>query len=629
MRKMIQPDTFSVLKVSKHSSEVIRYDAELENREKLDRVLSQLDNRVIQLNDYPEPLKVKVSEAKVDFPSKHMWDSFFRDATDMDEMKPGERPDTIHIANLPISWFIYPRDSNKDSLPSENMFKKVFEKFGAVRQVDVPVSDPFRMQMKEAMRGITVPAIESSTFFEGYIQFSEYVGFVRCMDALRGRKLLRKKDDISEWCNISVDFDKTKHMTDAAVKRRAIVRERLIARQRAKEEEEREEKDKIAKREEKERQKLERTEREKLVKMREREERRKKKRLAKLIERDKVDVNKKVAEEQEKLLLSQKKLQAIRLLEELFKRIEIRPELQRNGSHERYYNTNDVFARSRIVERYKRHQEKQLEEQRELVKQALDGRIVIRSALETKKPRQVSPISSLSSEDESTKKRIKTEKLNSPEREYEYSKTPVPGMYPYGFPYPFACAPAPGYPFPQTSLYYPMRGYFGERRPARARGRGRGLRPRMPYFDGPDASHLYYQYFKKLTERSRSRSRRRSYSRSRSRRRSHSRSRSRRSRSRRSRSRSRRSSSRSRRSKSSYSRSRSRRRSRSRGHRSRSKSRSRSRRRSVSPKQTDEHSEVQDTRQLATPAARDRSKSWSLPKDGEVRKSWSKSPKNV
>lgn len=57
--------------------------------------------------------------------------------------------------------------------------------------------------------------------------------------------------------------------------------------------------------------------------MREREEKRKKKQLAKLMERDNVDLNSKVSEEQRRLLKAQKKLQAIRLIEELFKRIEV------------------------------------------------------------------------------------------------------------------------------------------------------------------------------------------------------------------------------------------------------------------------------------------------------------------
>ncbi|XP_049871389.1 A-kinase anchor protein 17A isoform X2 [Pectinophora gossypiella] len=652
LRKMIIPDAFSILKVMKHSSEVIRFDAELEQRDRLERVIARLEGRIIQLNDYPDPLKVKVSESKVDFPSRHSWDSFFRDATDMDEMKPGERPDTVHIANLPIRWFVHDRDRDEDAPPSESIIKKVFEKYGNIRQVDVPAADPFRMQMKSSMRGISIPAADSALYFESYIQFSEYVGFVRCMDALRGKKLLRKKEDIAEWCGIRVDFDKTKHMTDAAVKRRAIVRERLATRQRAKEEEDQAEKDKIAKREARERQKYERAEREKLDRMREREERRKKKQLAKLMERDDVDLNSKVAEEQRKLLKAQKKLQAIRLIEELFKRIELRPELQRqvNGhAGERYYSAGERSARARIVERYKRAHEQALDGQRARVKDALDGRIVIRSALETKKPireRRASSLSSLSS-GERDHKRVKTERLTTPERHNEFNK--AAGMYgmpgPYGFGYPFAAVPPPGYFPPQTpAMYYPVRGnyypppevYAGRGRGARGRARGRG-RPGMPYFHGPDASHQYYKYFKRLTEqegrnehctrrsrsRSRSRSRRRSYTRSRSRRRSYSRSRSR-SRERRSRSRSRRSRTTSR-SRSHHSRSRSRSRKRSRSRHSRSRSRSKSKHRSV---KTPDKPPSADSSKFLSPSKmrKQRSKSWSLPKEGE--KSWSTSPKN-
>ncbi|KAJ8714391.1 hypothetical protein PYW07_002616 [Mythimna separata] len=492
--------------VSKHSSEVIRFDAELESRDNLERVLTRLEDRVVQLKDYPDQLKIRVCEAKSDFPSRHDWDSFFRDTTEMDEMKPGERPDTIHISNLPIRWFIHARDEDEDALPSESLVKKIFEKFGAVRQVDIPASDPYRMQMKTTMRGITIPPQDAALYFETYIQFSEYVGFVRCMDALRGRKLLRKRDDIAEWCGLKVEFDTTKHMTDAAVKRRSIVRERLASRQKAKDDEEKAEKEKIAKREAKERQKHERTEREKLEKMREREERRKKKQLAKLMKSDNLDLNSKVAEEQRKLMKAQKKMQAIRLIEELFKRIELRPELQRNGSRgDQYYLPGERIARARIIDKFKRQQQELLEEQRNNYNNALNGRIVIRTALETKKPKRDSSMSSVSSDgrsrdgrDRDSHKHIKTERLTTPEREMEYNKTTAAGMYsmPYGFGYPF-CPPGYAYP-PQTSMYYPVRGQYyappGEYvRRARGRGRGRGGRgARMPYFDGPDANHQYY-----------------------------------------------------------------------------------------------------------------------------------------
>lgn len=451
LRKMIQPESFSLLKVSKHSSEVIRFDAEIENYSMLKMVIMRLDERVVKLNDYPEPLRVKVCEAKSDFPSRHAWDSFFRDASDMDEMKPGERPDTIHISNLPIRWFVHKNERDEDAMPSESLFKKVFEKFGRVRQVDIPIADPFRLQMKSAIRGIMYPTEDAAVYFEGYVQFNEYVGFVRCMDELRGKKLVRKQDDIAEWCSIRVDFDKTKHMTDAAIKRRAIVRERLAARKSHKEEEEQAEKLKAAKREAKERQKYELAEKEKLEKMRQREERRKKKQLAKLMERDNVDLNSKVAEEQKKLLKAQKKLQAIRLVAELFKRIELRPELQRNGAKtHRAYNES---LRARVVEKFKRQQEELLEAQRKNLRSALDGRIVIRSALETKKPRRTSSLSSLSA-DEENQLRIKTERIPSPDSRMQYDKTPVPAMYgmanPYSFGYP-AFMP-PGYAYGPQSM---------------------------------------------------------------------------------------------------------------------------------------------------------------------------------
>ncbi|CAH0587896.1 unnamed protein product [Chrysodeixis includens] len=456
LRKMILPDSFSTLKVSKHSSEVIRFDAELESRDKLDRVLARLDERVVQLTDYPDALKVRVCESKSDFPSRHDWDSFFRDTTEMDEMKPGERPDTIHICNLPIRWFIHERDQHEDALPSESLFKKVFEKFGSVRQVDVPAADPFRLQMKTSIRGITTPVQDAALYFEGYVQFSEYLSFVRCMDTLRGKKLLRKRDDIAEWCGIKVDFDKSKHMTDAAVKRRAIVRERLSARQQAKDNEEKAEKERATKREAKERQKYEHTEREKLAKMREREERRKKKQLAKLMQKDNLDLNSKVVEEQKKLMKEQKKLQAIRLIEELFKRIELRPELQRNGRSEQYYYPGERTARARMIEKFKRQQQEILEEQRNNYTSALNGRIVIRTALETKKPKRDSSISSVSSDERGrdtrdSHRKIKMERLTTPEREMEYNKTTA-SLYsmPYGFGYPFACPP--GYAYPPQSM---------------------------------------------------------------------------------------------------------------------------------------------------------------------------------
>lgn len=87
-----------------------------------------------------------------------------------------------------------------------------------------------------------------------YVQFNEYIGFVKAMDEFRGMKLIRKEGDRNLATNIVVDFDRTKHLSDASVKRRKILRDRFIARDRAKEEEDR--KRKKAEEEEKDRERF-------------------------------------------------------------------------------------------------------------------------------------------------------------------------------------------------------------------------------------------------------------------------------------------------------------------------------------------------------------------------------------
>lgn len=53
-----------------------------------------------------------------------------------------------------------------------------------------------------------------------YIQFTEYGSFVRCMDEFRAMKLVRKDPDKMVAVNILVQFDTTKHLSDASIKRR-------------------------------------------------------------------------------------------------------------------------------------------------------------------------------------------------------------------------------------------------------------------------------------------------------------------------------------------------------------------------------------------------------------------------
>lgn len=154
--------------MSKTTIEFIRLEAEVEDRSFLKRIQNRVDGSTIKLSGFFENMRVRASEPRDDFATRHDWDSFFRDAKNMDEMKAGERPDTVYIANMPIKWFCPRHQVNADHpKPSENIFKRIFEKFGDVRCVDVPICDPYRGQMKSTMSGLKTFSIDNETYFEG------------------------------------------------------------------------------------------------------------------------------------------------------------------------------------------------------------------------------------------------------------------------------------------------------------------------------------------------------------------------------------------------------------------------------------------------------------------------------
>lgn len=229
LKNIINPEEFTILKVTKTTREVIQFEAEVDHKNILNRTIEKLDKKMIKLSDINNLLQVRAAEAKSNFPTKHSWDSFFRDAKDMDEMKPGERPDTIHICNLPIRWFVihHLQDEN-DVKPSEKILYRIFEKFGKIRNVDIPICDPYRQKMKNYMTGIQNHSFEDKELFEGYIQFKDYIGFLKAMEELKGKKLVHKSNNNCYTIDITVNFDKTKHLTESSIKRREIVRDRLI-----------------------------------------------------------------------------------------------------------------------------------------------------------------------------------------------------------------------------------------------------------------------------------------------------------------------------------------------------------------------------------------------------------------
>ncbi|TTK00929.1 A-kinase anchor protein 17A [Bagarius yarrelli] len=325
LKGMVHPEQFSSLRISKSTMDYIRFEGEAENKSAVKRLLTNLDGKSIKLSGFTDVLKVRTAETKMDFPTRHDWDSFFRDAKDMNETVPGERPDTVHLEGLPCKWFAL-KGASSDK-PSEDVLKRVFEKFGKIRNVDIPMLDPYREEMTG--RNFNTFSFGGHLNFEGYIQYEDHTGFVKAMSSLRGMKLLYKGEDGKAMaCAIKVNFDTTKHLSEASLKKRHQERMKLQELERQREEQKRKEKEEEERRREEERKQreLEDKEREKRQeeklrkreqKLKDREEKKKQKKVKKQQEEEQKKLHQKIAMEERKLLLVQRNLQSIRLIAEL------------------------------------------------------------------------------------------------------------------------------------------------------------------------------------------------------------------------------------------------------------------------------------------------------------------------
>ncbi|XP_022217853.2 A-kinase anchor protein 17A [Drosophila obscura] len=556
----LKPDKFLLLKVSKSTVDYIRFEAELDERKRLRLARERLDGISLRISGFSESFRVRCAESKDEFPTRHDWDSYFRDARNMDEMKAGERPDTIHLTHLPMRWFC-PRHSEHEEQvkPSESIFKRIFEKFGRVRAVDIPICDPYRKTMQSDINGMRTFSFEQDVLFEAYVQFEEYTSFVRAMDEFRGTKLVRKFVDKTQAINICVNFDKQKHLSDSHIQRRERMRKRCIAKAQAEDEERDRLKKQQAEQLERERKKQEELKLAEVEKQREREEKRKEKHLKKIHERGQVEISQKIRIEERKLLIAQRKLESIRTLEKLFERIQLK---QKDKPRRARQDEAKDIQRGRLVEKYKAATEKLVCEQRKIV-QEIKSNTPLMGLLKSKSKKNSA--ADCSSDDENARaasKRLKANglataaapgavdslsnaasaALNPFKPATAMSVGAVPGqaaynaeaasewmqslsMFGYGLPGVFPGALyRPAAPFPVSSNY---RG-FAPRPRGRGRGRGAGFRggrsgyegsssyynPKHDRYGDEDNDNGYHHKSSRGRHRSRSAS---SYSRSRSR----------------------------------------------------------------------------------------------------------------
>lgn len=252
------------------------------------------------------------------------------------------------------------------------------------------------------------------------MQFNEYLGFVKAMDEFRGMKLVHKEGELSQAISIVVDFDKTKHLTDMSIKRRKVVRDRLIEKEREQDEVERKKREQLELRKRIELEKLEAEKQKEAEKQQQREARRKEKQLKKLKEKECQDYQSKIVEEEKKLLKAQRKLEAIRLLEALIARIKIKAEGPGGASKSATKQTETGKKaphdlRNKLLTKYKNAHEGDVQKRRDKIQKARAGQVILTDLLSGDGNRSPS-IDSISSDDdvfENDKKKKRKKKKRS------------------------------------------------------------------------------------------------------------------------------------------------------------------------------------------------------------------------
>lgn len=160
---------------------------------------AKLHGKIIKLNGLKTDLKVVASDAQGE------WERFSKEqetpsSDGADEQGRDKSLDSIHFEGLPCSWFA-PKGSSGEK-PCEEILRVVFECFGKIKNVDIPMLDPYR----EAMTGESFGGFSFCLeMFEAFIQYQESTDFIKAMESLRDMKLMLKGEEGKALaCNIKV-----------------------------------------------------------------------------------------------------------------------------------------------------------------------------------------------------------------------------------------------------------------------------------------------------------------------------------------------------------------------------------------------------------------------------------------
>ncbi|XP_004872211.1 A-kinase anchor protein 17B isoform X1 [Heterocephalus glaber] len=322
LKNLICPDQFTTVRLSKSTKDFIRFEGEAETRSLVQILKAKLHGKIIKLNGLKTDLKVVATDAQGE------WEHFPKEkeaslSDGAEEQDYDKSPDSIYFEGLPCKWFA-PKGSSGEK-PCEEILRVVFESFGKIKNVDIPMLDPYREVMTGGSFGSFSFGLQT---FEAFIQYQESTDFIKAMESLRGMKLMLKGDDGKALaCNIKVMFDTTKHFSEGAIRKRN--QERLKLQQL--EEERRKEKKREEEVAERKRKDEERKAQEKRKKARvrrralkERGSHRQRKQKVKTKAEVPQELDSSEEWEERKYLLAQRRVEALRLLHVLLRKISVR-----------------------------------------------------------------------------------------------------------------------------------------------------------------------------------------------------------------------------------------------------------------------------------------------------------------
>lgn len=204
LKNMICPDQFTSVKVSKSTKGFIRFEGEVETKRLVCTLKEKLHGKTMKLNGFKDGLQVVATEEPPDPPGPQEPEPVSNDRGLLKEDFAEQRrdiPDCICLEGLPCKWFAL-KDSDSE-VPNEDVLRTVFESFGKIKNIDIPMLDPYR---EETVGGnMNSFAFRGLRTFEAFVQYQETTAFVKAMETLKGMKLMLKGEDGKALaCNIKV-----------------------------------------------------------------------------------------------------------------------------------------------------------------------------------------------------------------------------------------------------------------------------------------------------------------------------------------------------------------------------------------------------------------------------------------